>query len=266
MIDDTFLVLAFVGLSVILSWQSAWVSQKSSHSLILRVQHGWPSQVLHWLYFLSFPYLAVILGLIPVRLFGLKGLEYLTLPSLNQPPAELGTAILSLMGNMLLTWLGDVGPIAYGTGFGVLGLVGFLALYRQAVPQGFFLPPPYFSKTGVLFDVVHWAFYRAAMWFVLGDVYVGLWLGAALILLEYAILSRLAADFQARQRYLLRFALGLVASLLFLFAPNLWLVGVAHLFLAGVLGLVSGSKGVGEVSAGEGQNPSASFEQPQSQV
>ena len=189
------------------------------------------------LYFAGIPYLLVISGYLPARFLGLKGIEFLTLPNVAQPPAGIFNAVLSQIGNFFLVWLPDLGPWL------TLGLVLsssfviFYGLYLQSLSFDRSAEIKlYDSIAGPIFDGVHWAFYRAILWSVSGSLYLGSLGSIFLVALEYTVAVRLQeASLVRRQQYLFRFGLGLMSAVIFLWAPNLWLALIFQTMLAALV-------------------------------
>lgn len=219
--DHHLLVAALGAVSVVFALEGVWLENRVGKA---RFFAGYPGIVgriiVRGLYFLGLPYVALISGLIPARFFGLKGLELLVIDG----PA----ATLSGVGAMVFTWISDFSSLIF-IGF-MLGLVFLFYLMRvlnMSFKDGLVSRLP---GVGALFDGVHWGFYRAALWLLAGSLYLGVVGGIAIVLIEYIAASRMAYN-NHQQQYLLRFALGMVTSITFLFAPNLWLILGLHLVL-----------------------------------
>lgn len=224
------LVLALGAMSVVVAVEAFWLSNTIITEERLRQLTQKPAtSALKTIYFLAFPYVALTGGLIPERLFGLKGLEYFTW---SQNPFHTLAALPVGAGFALHTWLPDFGPAAL---FGLLGgllWVAYLWIYSRSISGLAVIPLPGLSKTEAGFDVIHWSFYRAVLWLVTDSLYLGVIGGIAVILVEYAAISRVGRfSAQTQARYLLKFGAGLLTSLVFLFAPNLWLITLIHLAL-----------------------------------
>jgi len=242
-------LLFFFGLASILVFLGGvWVAHKLQQTEKLTfLGASWLQTSAQMLYFLGIPYLTLILGLIPARFFGLRALISTTDPNSNQSILNILERLLTQTGDLVLAWLPDLGSMAPTSA--LLGAIFILYtwFYLQAL-RGYLRPAnpvsspakvngaidsePYFSpmllypsKTWIIFDIAHWAFYRAIAWFVLGTIYLGIFGGLVLILVEYTLASRLSRFSTAeQQRYLFRFGLGLVTSIIFLFTPNVWLI------------------------------------------
>jgi hypothetical protein len=188
----------------------------------------WLWQVCRFLYYLGIPYL--VLGGWPLRPFqGLLSLQ------------DMG--FVGLDGSWTLTrWLDAMGT---GLGLGSVTLVILILARRHAnnVPRF-----PYHPWWAIVIDLayleVHWAFYRAALVVLLGDLYLGVFAGLGLVYAEWAVNPFWRQGWRStplrfgdwRQESLaagqwLRAALALVIAVLFLFTQNLWICLAVHWLL-----------------------------------
>jgi hypothetical protein len=207
------------------------------------LSESWASSVLRFVYYIGLPYIALILGAVPGRYLGLVGpgqvqeipsgldsgilaqiRDYLSLVMLNWLP-DVGTVVALGVVTLLflsVTWLGYAylkGNVISGSGVGPSSLRGDYSL----------------GVTRVIYQAVHWSFYRSAVWLLTDDLYLGVFGGIILVVGEWM----LDAGWVHRVRYaharevLLIDASVLVAtSLIFFFAPNLWLLIPVHWLLA----------------------------------
>ena len=202
----------------------------------------WLQLGLQLAYFLGLPYIVLIFGLIPARFFGLKGLTQIIIPPDAQSAGAVLRSFFSQFANMAFTWLPDIGLMA---GAGAM-LGGLFLLYTWLYMRGQFSleqmepspatnSPPlsssiYPSKLEAIFDVAHLSFYRAAVWFISDSLYLGVLGSLFLVLVEYLLLNlHPRTDFQVQNQTLFRYGLALIASILFLTIPNIWLNLVFHL-------------------------------------
>jgi len=216
-------------MSVVVALEAVWLQKKINSNKYF----GWlakepATSILKGVYFAGFPAAALIGGLVPARFFGLKGAEAGSLFALSGSGAEIITGIIAQFGRTLRIWMPDFGPlVAAATLLGGLFFLYFgiyLAMLNSAGTGEKRILRIYSSPVDLLFDGLHWSFYRAAAWLVLGNLYLGVAGGLAIILVEYALVSRVGNFSVAwQQQYALRFMLGLVTSVAFFFAPNLWL-------------------------------------------
>ena len=182
----------------------------------------WLLQFLRLLYYVGVPYGALLWGRDAVigEFLGLSGEKVNALPAANW-----------------LDWAHDVGwTAALGIGAWALLALGWWA-YRRAVvaaDEGGVVAGTNVSGWVLLREAahheVHWAFYRNAPILAWG-AYGGVWGGLALVALEAALnpawRNGLTDPQQAPAR-LLRGALAVVSSALFLLTQNLWLALALH--------------------------------------
>ena len=203
---------------------------------------GWLWEVGRFLFYLGIPYL--VLGGWPLRPFrGLLSLE------------EMG--LVGLGGSWTVTrWLAAVGA---GLGLGSVALVILLFAWHQ-VNDNLRLPrnPRWAIVIDVIYMEVHWAFYRASLAVLLGDLYLGVFAGLGLVYAEWIVnpfwrqgwrptptalhaalndgLGFTEIPFRGgdcREESLaagqwLRAALAMVSALIFLLTQNLWICLTAH--------------------------------------
>lgn len=174
----------------------------------------WLWQVGRFLFYLGIPYL--VLGGWPRRPFqGLLALQDMGFVGLGSWTAA--------------RWLGAAGT---GAGLGAVALVILLLARRRANNRPPFSPRPWWQTViGVAYLEVHWAFYRAALTLLLGDLYFGVFAGVGLVYVEWAVSPfwrrGWREESQAAGRWL-RAALALVIAVLFLLTENLWICLVVH--------------------------------------
>lgn len=222
------LTALLVGMSIVVALEGAWLAAvfnpPARISWLKSSPVVWGINVL---YYGGLPYLALVTGLLPARFFGLRGLEQLTLSS----GAAIIADVVSWAGGVLAISIPDVGPVV-SVG-GLLGLFwgGFVWLYvKGGVSMRPFL---YASKAELWLDVTHWAFYRAAAWFIVDDIYVGTILGLGLILFEDIACSRIGKFSEIQQQnHALKAGLAVIVSITFIFVQNIWLIIALHFVLA----------------------------------
>ena len=225
------LLAAIMGImSIVVALEGIWLSKRVLlNGSLAKLKNKTFETILGAIYFLGLPYLALVTGLLPARFFGLKGLDTIHKVELN-----IFVSILTQIGNVLLTWIPDFGPTASMTallgGFYLICL--FLYLHIIKTQKTSSISNIYNSKIEILFDVIHWSFYRAIVWLIFNDLYLAVIGGGFLNSIEYILSSRLGKVSNAlQQRYIFRVALGIITAVIFLFAPNLWLIFVVHLIL-----------------------------------
>jgi hypothetical protein len=83
------------GLAVVsLALWPGWVWLTRQPESWRNLQQRWPGRAAEFFYFVGLPYLALIFGLLPPRLLGLKGLEYLLSISTMSSLADLRQALI----------------------------------------------------------------------------------------------------------------------------------------------------------------------------
>jgi hypothetical protein len=178
------------------------------------------------------------------RLLFFLGVPYLALGGWPRPPLS---GLLSLADLGFVGW-GPSWPAtrwlqAAGNGLG-LGLAASAILLlawvianrgmtRESAYRGLWFPsrPWWWLLVDVLYLEVHWAFYRGALTLLLDDAYVGVFVGAALIYLEWGLDPLWRQGWrqgsQAASRWLCS-AQALIAAVIFLTTGNLWVCLLVH--------------------------------------
>jgi hypothetical protein len=183
-------------------------------------------------------------GLIHVARFAFYlGVPYLALGGWPLPPfsALLSPQDMGLVGIggrwPPTRWLSAVGTsVGFGLASFLLLLLAWMSANRARPGARLRFPPrPWWLITiDVLYLEVHWAFYRAALTVELDDVYIGVFLGLALVFLEWALNPFWRSGWRAENqpaRQWLHVAMALVMAILFLFTRNLWVCLGVHLAL-----------------------------------
>jgi hypothetical protein len=195
-------------------------------------------QGLRLLYYVGLPFAALFWGYDAVisRFFGL---QRLVLPTSGAPGQR-----ASINANWL-DWGHDIGWTAVLglASWGVLLTAGWVRRRAVSDSDG---PPPGSRASGgetlreALYHEIHWAFYRNAPIVTLG-LYWGTWMGltlAALEALANPVWRRGLRNPARAATLLLRAAMAVVSSLLFLRTQNLWLSVLLH------WGVTSGLRGL----------------------
>jgi hypothetical protein len=263
--DTRLQLVAYVFASILLRMVAAQLSRRRTDIAWVRfLSEGWAASVLRFVYYIGLPYVALILGVVPGRYLGLVGpgqareipsgldsgflaqiRDYLSLVMLNWLPnvgmiVALGAVTLLFLG---ITWLGYAylrGSVISGSG-----------ISPSSVRSGYSL-----GVIHVIYQAVHWSFYRSAVWLLTDDLYLGVFGGIILVVGEWM----LDAGWVHRVRYahtgevLLIDASVLVAtSSIFFFVPNLWLLIPVHWLLAVVSrrGVALGQGRMGDNRSGD---------------
>jgi hypothetical protein len=195
--------------------------QVAYHSGAGRIQHlvqtnpVWHvlAELAAFVFHIGLPFLALISGVI--------GLDLI---ALGMPHVD------AVLGFAPIDWVRSTG-IATGTALFVLAVL-WLAGRRQPLANCFTRWESGFALFRiVLFDEVHWVFYRSVGTLLFQDAYWGAVLGFGLIGLEWALHPNFVAAAKSpetRQWLLLRLVCLLVSSALYLGVQNLWLMLLAH--------------------------------------
>lgn len=224
------LVAALLLMSMALAIESSWLKRKLQPSTFFnQLGFSYISKILQLIYFIGLPYLALISGLIPARLFGLKGWDTLS--------ATIADMLLThSFGNwqpgfiaILQLWLPDIGVLVnIFIGFIGIGLFfGWFYLRENSA-----IPLPFPSKLQSIFDLIHWGFYRAILWRITGDLYSAVLGSVLLLLIEYLLVYKMGVkDSDTVSQMAIRFGGNTIVAIGFLFAPNLWVAGMLYLLV-----------------------------------
>ena len=208
--------LALISLALPVGW--AWLNKNPSFD---NLKQRWPGRAAEFFYFIGLPYLALITGLLPARLLGLKGLEHflaLTFTNLSQ-------AVILWLGECLV----DVGPML-GAGLVALAVSGGVTWGLSQASIGPVTAPA--SAGHTLYQTIHWAFYWAIFWLITSDLYLGVVLGSAWVILEEGLIARLqASPLLATSSLFIKLMVLLLTSAVFFYRPNVWLLWPIHLVL-----------------------------------
>jgi hypothetical protein len=193
------------------------------------INEQWLGSAARFFYFVGLPYLAMIAGILPPRLLGLKGLENFV--SIN----ELQKALTLLLLEVLVD-----GSVVIGVGLIALLLLAGIRLGLAQVGLGFGYYP---SALDTVYDCLHWAFYRAIFWLMSGALYLGLVWGIAWVLLEWVLLAWVQKNWPAQQQqFLTKTIILILTATIFFYSPNLWLLWPIHLAMVIIIRSSSTSK------------------------
>jgi hypothetical protein len=269
MIDTRWLLVAYVLASIVLWIAAAQLyRQRPGVSRIPLLREGWAASILRFVYYVGIPYAALILGVVPGRYLGLVGLDRLqdrpaSLLAGSRPASnawEFLSQVREDVALVVLDWLPGVGRLA---GLGVLMLVllsvtwltyghmkrrlisGRESHQVQHTPAS----RPFRSASWVLresaahpssgmrvlYQAIHWSFYRSAVWALTDDLYLSVLGGIALVLVEWVLepgWTDRAPYKQPKEDRLIDGSLLVATSVIFFFVPNLWLLVPLHWLLA----------------------------------
>lgn len=222
------LVTALVLMSMAFAAQSAWLNKKlASTPFFDWLNRNSISKILQLIYFIGIPYLALLSGLIPARLFGLKAWDSISQLIATAFARQLTSNWQTQLGISIQVWASDAGASIgiIASLIGVSLFFGWLYLRGNHPP---IVTMPSYSQWIV--DIIHWSFYRAAIWRISGDLYLSVLGGIFLILIEYLFVYKLGIKKGTTGTQLtIRFVGNTIVSVAFLFAPNLWIVGLLFL-------------------------------------
>jgi hypothetical protein len=239
--DMRWQLVAYVFASIILRMVAAQLSRRRTDIAWVRfLSEGWAASVLRFGYYIGLPYIALILGVVPGRYMGLVGLGQ-PQDSLSGSESGLLAQIRDYLSLVMLNWLPDVGTVvALGTVtllFLSVTWLGYAYLRGNVVSSG-----PSSHRGGyrlgvlqVIYQAVHWSFYRSAVWLLSGDLYLGAIGGIILVGGEWMLDAEWvhkARRARAGEVLLIDASVLVSTSLIFFFVPNLWLLMPVHWLLA----------------------------------
>ncbi|MEW5959418.1 MAG: hypothetical protein AB1801_16975 [Chloroflexota bacterium] len=213
-------------LSLLLPMGSVWLKDSSRQ----RVKERWSGSAVQFFYFAGLPYLALVSGILTPKLLGLKGLEYFAMIDAGGPLLAVPPALIS----MLAGWLIDAPTTILA---GIMVSAGWGGLWYTLIRAGV-KPAGDFRMAGldIIYLSLHWAFYRAIFWQITDDLYLGVILGAGLVILEWVLLAWVQKSWPACQKSILsRSALVILTGVVFFYSPNLWLLWPVHLALVKIV-------------------------------
>jgi hypothetical protein len=244
--DPRWQLVAYVFVSIILWMVAAQLSRRrTSISWVRSLDEGWAARVLRFGYFIGLPYMALILGVVPGRYLGLAGLDRLQVRQ-SFPPGRASAYLSQIRDDMslvVLDWLPDVATIAG------LGAVMFLLLsvtwlayryFRWGIISGLGTSPASIQRernllgAQVVYQAVHWSFYRSAVWLLSDDLYLGVVGGILLVGGEWMLGPGRTGGIPSahpEEDLLINASVLVATSVIFFFVPNLWLLLPIHWLL-----------------------------------
>ncbi len=252
MIDIRWQLVAYVFVSIILWMVAAQLSRRrTSISWTRLLSEGWAASIVRFAYYIGLPYAALILGVVPGRYLGLVGLD--RLQAKGSPLTGFASAsdawqlLFQLRDDVslvILDWLPDVGRLA-SLAVAMLLLLSATWLgygrFRYHLTAGLGLSLTSTPKTQdvsgihVVYQAVHWSFYRSAVWLLTDDLYLGVVGGVLLVAGEWVLEPGWIDREQhtlSREVLLIDAGVLTATSVIFLFVPNLWLLLPIHWLLA----------------------------------
>jgi hypothetical protein len=183
----------------------------------------WMEAAIRFIYYLGIPFMASISGLLGADLLGISGSDWVEGKSAQgflwedwaQGLGLAVTAVLAMWG----VWLAGR----------LLSRRAGLTPVKPAISR-----PIWGRLLNVLYDQIHWSFYRSGPMLWLDNPYWGIFAGLALVLLEVGLNPALWWALKSPDTagpILARLAVAWISAFLFLATHNLWLTTVAHLAL-----------------------------------
>ena len=218
--------LGFLAVSLVLPVGGHWLKQeKYKHQFERLAAAPGVKGAAVFIYFVGLPYLAVILGILTPRLLGLTGLEHFTLINWNSPGLTFQFQQATTL--MLVEWLLDSSATLL---IGSVALAVLAGIWMNLTHYGVIIPPiQQRVALNTLYFALHWAFYRAIIWSVTDDLYLGVGLGAGVVVLEWIFVYwPHRYDVAYHQRFIVNAIILLLTALIFYYSPNLWLLLPFH--------------------------------------
>lgn len=262
MTDVRWQLIAYVFVSMVLWMVAAQLAHhRAGFARIRLLRTGWAASISRFVYYVGLPYAALILGVVPGRYLGLVGLDRLeTGPSASLSGLETVPNVWQFLSRIrdavslvILAWLPDLSTIAG------LAVVMLLLLSVAWLGYGYFkgsvvsspgIKPPFRpgwkspSAVQVVYQAIHWSFYRSAAWLLTDDLYLGVIGGILLTGAEWMLdpgwIDRLQHP-SLLEEPLIDVSVLIATSAIFFFAPNLWLLIPIHWLLATVSRRMAGS-------------------------
>jgi hypothetical protein len=241
--DTRWQLVAYVFVSIVLRMVAAQLSRRRTDVAWVRLlNEGWAASVLRFVYYIGLPYIALVLGVVPGRYMGLVGPGQ-SQDTLSGLESGFLARIRDYLSLVILSWLPDVGTVV---ALGAITLVflsvlwlGYAYLRGSVVSGSGISPLPLRSGYNlgllqVIYQAVHWSFYRSAVWLLADDLYLGVVGGIIIVGGEWVLDSgwmHKVRHAQAGEVLLIDASVLVATSLIFFFMPNLWLLIPAHWLL-----------------------------------
>ncbi|UCC86292.1 MAG: hypothetical protein JSV81_15745 [Anaerolineales bacterium] len=248
MTDTRWQVVAYIFASMVLWLVAAQlVRRRAAIPWIRSLSDGWAASILRFAYYAGLPYAALVLGVVPGRYLGLVGQARKASPLSFESIPDAWQLLLQVQGSIslvILDWLPDMGKVAglailmllllsatwLGYAYAWRSVVSSLGIDTVSLRRGEKL-----SGVRVLYQAIHWSFYRGAVWLLADDLYLGVVGGIVLVIGEWMLVpgrtDRRRHSLSSEVR-LLDASVLIATSVIFLFVPNLWLLAPIHWMLA----------------------------------
>jgi hypothetical protein len=229
-------MLALAGVSLALAVGWSWLkSRPGINETCSRLEEqGWGAAA-RFFYWVGLPYLAVLLGLISPRLLGLKGLEYFNAISLDAAWAGWlsGNQWQQALSLFLLEAAVDASAMAR---LGFVFLLVIVGIRLSLVQAGLAWPGDFRpSILPIVYESLHWAFYRAIFWGLSSDLYLGVIFGLAWVGLEWIGLAYWQRQPGGTSSFWAKLIILILTATLFFYTPNLWVLWVFHLAMVALI-------------------------------
>jgi len=224
------LVLSIAG--AWLAWRFRHMESRSAEWLRRRLLDGVSGriflQLIRLLYYVGLPYFVVLRRVLSLVMIGLRG-------------SEMSEAAWWLLGWQVDDWAQALG---WAAGLGSIVAILLALAWRNAVrAQGqspfvrgvWPVQPWWVTLREVVYNEIHWAFYRVGPQLVLSDTYWAVLIGAAFPLLEWLLDPDWWVQIRGgprRELVLMQFMWLATSTVYFLLARNVWLALMLHLVLA----------------------------------
>lgn len=246
MTDTRWQLVAYVFVSIVLGIVAAQLSRRRTDITWVRfLSEGWAVSIVRFVYYVGLPYIALILGVVPGRYLGLVGPDKMQMgASPLESQAGWLVHVRDYLSLVLLSWLPNVGVIV---GLAAITLF-FLSVvwvvyghFRANLELDYGISPAFpqlkrsVSMTQVLYQAVHWSFYRSAIWLLTEDLYLSVVGGIFLVGGEWMLKSGWVNKIRHshwRAVLLIDASVLTASSVIFFFVPNLWLNLPIHWLLA----------------------------------
>ncbi len=252
MTDVRWQLVAYVFVSIILRMVAAQLSRgRTGVSWTRLLGKGWAASVLRFVYYVGIPYAALILGVVPGRYLGLVGPDRLQagkspISGFESVPNawQFLSQVRDFISLAILNWLPNVGTLAG------LAVIMFLLLSVTWLAYGYFMDGAISaprvrwlslprrkipSVVQIVYQAIHWSFYRSAIWLLTDDLYLGVIGGILLVGAEWMLdpgwIDGVRYELSGDER-LIDASVLIATSVTFFFVPNLWLVMPVHWLLA----------------------------------
>jgi hypothetical protein len=230
-------VVAYLLASMLLGVVAAQLGQQASKTNWMKqIKRGWPMAALRFVYYIGLPYAAPYMGL--VGLGHVPGSEQLSGQSWMLSRLQ---ATTSLVAGELLPGLDTMVSLTLllaallGVAWHIYGRFKYQVV-SSITTDSLYPASDIDTRFGrVIYQAVHWSFYRSAIWVLGGNLYLAVVGGMLLVGAEWMLTAGWLENISYAPRAegpLFDATLLIATSVIFFFVPNLWLLIPAHWLLA----------------------------------